>query len=174
VPTDLSEWPVYRYIGPAEILARVRETAPGNVICCPEDVRRWVRETKQVVQAGSVVATFVVDSTGMLRIADRCSEHVACAGGQPVRSAGEMTFQLGQEIEILEVSNQSTGYCPAVESWGAVARSLVAAGFSVPEGFALSCEFRRCLQCGDINLVKDGFFVCGSCEAELPARYNVQ
>lgn len=140
---------LYHYVGPAAVAERFRGAPPGTFIQSPDDVRRWVRETGQVLNGGCVVTTFVVDLSGMLRIADRCSEHVACAGGQPVRSAGEMTFQMGPEIEILEVSNQSTGYCPAVESWGAVAQSLLAAGFSVPEGFALSCEFRRCPQTSD-------------------------
>ena len=42
----------------------------------------------------SFIATFVVNQDGTLMLADRSSEHVACAGGAPVCSAGEMTFLL--------------------------------------------------------------------------------
>jgi hypothetical protein len=37
--------------------------------------------------------TFVIDLNGELRIAPRRSEHVACAEGHAVLSAGEMTFR---------------------------------------------------------------------------------
>src|SRR5947209_2203795 len=43
-----------------------------------------------------------------------------------------------------------------------------------PDGFALACEFRRCLGCGSLTLVKGGVFECGVCGADLPAAYNVQ
>ena len=36
--------------------------------------------------------TFVVDEFATLRIADRSSEHIACAGFRPVMAAGELTF----------------------------------------------------------------------------------
>jgi len=64
-----------------------------------------------------LIVTFVIDQSGTLLVADRQSEHVACAGRQPVLSAGEMTFLVsGKVVEMAEVSNQSTGYCPEPES----------------------------------------------------------
>src|SRR5262249_13066838 len=119
-------------------------------------------------------ATFVIDPDGSLLIADRRSEHVACAGGGPVRSAGEITFVIGAGVEVVEVSNQSLGYCPLPESWPAVADAISRAGLAPPEGFALACDFRRCVACGSLNVVKGGEYECAVCAAELPAEYNAQ
>jgi hypothetical protein len=45
------------------------------------------------------------------------SEHVACAGGGFVLGAGEIAFSRGGNgWAISEVSNQSTGYCPYLDS----------------------------------------------------------
>ncbi len=164
----------YRYVGPKRIADRIRPEPAGVPIRSPEDVRAWVRSTAQELSAGCVTATFVVDAVGVLLVADRRSEHVACAGGQPVRSAGEITFAVGRAVGVVAVSNQSTGYCPEPESWPAVAATLVAAGLEPPAGFALACEFRRCVGCGSLTLVKGGVFECGVCGAELPAAYNAQ
>jgi hypothetical protein len=69
--------------------------------------------------------TFVVDEQGSLLVADRRSEHVACSGGRPVLSAGEMFFSVSDVgIEVVGVSNQSTGFCPEPESWPAIAAAL--------------------------------------------------
>lgn len=52
--------------------------------------------------------TFVIDLDGKLRLADRNSEHVACAGGGPVLAAGEMTFLAdGPDLEVVDVNNNS-------------------------------------------------------------------
>ena len=165
---------LYRYVGPKVIADRVRTTSIGMPIGSADDVRAWVRDTRQELSAGSVIATFVVAADGILRVADRHSEHVACAGGQPVRAAGEITFSLGRTVEVVEVSNQSTGYCPEPESWPAVAVSLVAAGLPSPDGLTLACKYRRCEACQGLNLVKDQDFECGMCGADLPLNYNVQ
>lgn len=116
----------------------------------------------------------VVDAAGILLVADRRSEHVACAGGQPVRSAGELTFAIGHDVVVVESSNQSTGYCPEPESWPAVATALRGAGLAAPDGFSLPCTFRRCPKCANVTLVKEGVFECGECGTELPAAYNCQ
>jgi hypothetical protein len=164
---------LYRYVGPKAIADRAKPDALGAAIRSPEGVRDWVRDTEQDLSSASVVATFIVDEKGVLRIADRRSEHVACAGGRPVRSAGEMTFALGHAVEVVEVSNQSTGYCPEPGSWPAVAAALMSAGLSAPAEFSLTCEFRRC-SCGNVTLIKEGIFKCGLCGKPLPAEYNVQ
>ena len=41
-----------------------------------------------------------------------------------------------------------------------------------PAGFSQVCEFRRCVGCGSLTLVKGGVFECGVCGAELPGRWN--
>jgi hypothetical protein len=164
----------YRYVGSQRISNRIRPASSGFPIRTPDDVRVWVKNSMQHLSDGEVIATFVVDLTGVLLIADRRSEHVACAGGLPVLSAGEVTFNIGHAVEVTAVSNQSTGYCPEPESWPSVAESLSKAGMIAPDGFSMSCEFRRCIRCGNLNLVKNRVFECGVCDAELPAAYNVQ
>jgi len=165
---------LYHYIGPKSIAERTRPIPTGTAIRSAGDVRAWVRDSGQTLIAGCVIATFVINDSGLLLIADRRSEHVACAGGQPVRSAGEMTFDIGVVVEVIAVSNQSTGYCPEPTSWSAVDDALSHAGFAVPKGFALACVFRRCVGCGGLNLVKEDVFECGRYRMELPERYNVQ
>ncbi|MFE9635342.1 hypothetical protein [Streptomyces sp. NPDC006463] len=113
----------------------------------------------------------------MLRLAPRRSEHVACAGGDPVLAAGEICFiaRPGEEPawEADEVSNLSTGYCPDLASWRAVAEALDRAGIGRPEGFTHAVVFRRCTACGECNVVRDAWFVCVFCDADLPAEWNV-
>lgn len=163
---------LYRYVGPRAIAERAAGQPAGTPIHSPADVLRWVRETGQT---NPVICTFVVDAGGVLRVADRHSEHVACAGGGPVQSAGEMTFRvMGAMVEVVAVSNQSTGYCPEPESWPAVEAALARAGLESPAGFDPACVFRRCPACGTKNLVKGGVFECGACSADLPAEYNCQ
>jgi hypothetical protein len=120
------------------------------------------------------IATFVIDATGILLIADRRSEHVVCAGGKEILSAGEITFHIGRSVEVVGISNQSTGYCPEPESWPAVVVGLVRAGLLAPEAFSLACVFRRCIECRSLTIVKNEVFECGICDSELPAAYNVQ
>jgi hypothetical protein len=140
-----------------------------------EDVRRWVRESGQAPDAaGHVVATFVIDESGWLLIADRRSEHVACAGRRPVRSAGEMAFAvISRSVSVSWVTNQSTGYCPEPDSWPAVGAALARAGIAGPGGFSQEFIFRRCPRCHAINLVKEGIFECGACGAALPEEWNL-
>jgi hypothetical protein len=167
---------LYSFVGPRRIADRVGPSPPGTPVESPDDVIRWARATGQKAEAdGTITVTFVVDDGGRLRIADRRSEHVACAGGRPVRSAGEMTFVAGNgSVEVLSVSNQSTGYCPEPGSWPEVESALRRARLTLPEGFSPACVFRRCVRCEGINLVKGGVFECAVCEAALPEAYNVQ
>jgi hypothetical protein len=167
---------LYRYIGPKHIADRARSFPKGTAIASARDVLAWMKATDQAPDTeGCVIATFVVDEAGALRVADRRSEHVVCAGGGRVRSAGEITFTLDRDsITVAEVSNQSTGYCPEPESWPAVSAALSAAGLQAPAGFTLACEFRLCPGCASKNLIKHEVFVCGVCDRELPAEYNCQ
>jgi hypothetical protein len=126
------------------------------------DLERWLGKNR------SCTATFVIVD-GVLLVADRHSEHVACASGRPVESAGEMTFE---GARVVEITNQSTGYCPEPESWPAVAGALDAAHVAHPGAFTHAFVFRKCASCGQRNVVKDEFFECALCGAELPREWN--
>jgi hypothetical protein len=122
---------------------------------------------------GEWVCTFVIDAAGYLRLADRHSEQVGCAGGGPVLSAGEIWLAVaGGQCVATAVSNQSLGYCPERESWPAVAAALRRLGVNHPDGFTTALTFRRCPGCGQVNLVKDGWLHCGICAAPLPTAWN--
>jgi hypothetical protein len=165
----------YRYVGPKKIAERAPFAPAGTRVESPEDVRRWIRQTGQEMDAaGQIVVTFVIDEAGWLRIADRRSEHVACAGAGPVQSAGEMTFCVSRDgVSVSWVTNQSTGNCPEVDSWPAVETALARASMAAPDGFSQAFEFRRCTCCGSINIIKDGIFECGACSTLLPEQWNL-
>jgi|ERR1051325_671820 hypothetical protein len=164
----------YRYVGPPEILARSRSAPKGMPIGCADDLRAWIKATGQR-PVSQIVATFVIDLNGSLLIADRHSEHVACAGGEQILSAGEMTFLInGDGLEVVEVSNQSTGYCPEPESWPhQVAHALDRIPLRHPGKFTQEIVFRRCTSCDQINIVKDDWLVCLFCGNDLPTQWNV-
>jgi hypothetical protein len=162
---------IYRYIGPADVLARSRGQAPGAVILDRDALRTWLRSTG--VTRGSVTCTFVIDESALLRLADRHCEHVACSGGTPVRSAGEITFRrAGETIEVDAVSNLSTGFCPEPESWPVVEAALARLGLVAPSAWTSAYEFRRCSACGERNVIKDDWYVCDVCEAPLSEHWN--
>src|SRR5262245_15173431 len=81
---------LYRYVGPSEIRQRNVGKPVGLRVASAKALTEWLQATGQEMSAEGVVGvTFVVDEEGWLRVADRHSEHVACAGGGPVLSAGE-------------------------------------------------------------------------------------
>lgn len=165
---------LYHYVGSRGIADRAGPTVRGEPITSPEELIRWLISVGESGRAGETTATFVISAERVLLVADRHSEHVACAGGRPVRAAGELCFTLeGDLVSVTRVSNQSTGYCPEPESWVEVVAALRAAGLESPEGFDPRCEFRRCTKCDSLNLVKGGVFECGVCAADLPREYNV-
>ncbi len=163
----------YKYVGPPEILARSRSAPKGVPITSVDDLRAWLNAAGHSPDS-QIVATFVIDVDGCLRIANRRSEHVACAGGEAVLSAGEIGFQVGDEIEVVDVSNQSTGYCPEPESWPQVALALDRIPLDHPRKFTHEIVFRRCPSCDQINIVKDGWLVCLACGKELPKQWNLE
>ncbi|MFC7328486.1 hypothetical protein [Marinactinospora rubrisoli] len=161
----------YRYVGPEELRAAVRPGAAGRAIRTAGDLDGWAAErTAELAEP----VTFVVDPQGTLRVAPRRSEHVACAGGGQVLSAGEMRFaRVAGRWTVAEVSNQSTGYCPDPASWPAVAAALDRAGIGRPAGFTHVVVFRRCAECQERAIVHDGDFVCVFCGGALPVAWNV-
>ncbi|MEV4137321.1 hypothetical protein AB0J72_34745 [Dactylosporangium sp. NPDC049742] len=152
----------YEYVGPAEL----RDLPPVAVavIRSRDDLAAWLAARPRGELAEPF--TFVVDLGGTLRLAPRRSEHIACAGGEPVLAAGEMGFAADWRVD--RVSNQSTGYCPDPACWPAVAAALDAAGTPHPGGFTDTVVFRRCTACGQRNIVHDGDFACAVCGAPLP------
>lgn len=168
---------LYRYVGPAEIAARVRPELLGTPIRSADDLHAFLGAAADSRAAELTTFAYVVDADGVLRLGDRRSEHVALAGGEPVQSAGEIELVAGRTVETEAVSNQSTGYCPEPESWPAVAAALARAGLQPPpgaEGFTLACTFRRCGKCETVNIVKEQVFECAVCGAALPKEYNCQ
>jgi hypothetical protein len=165
---------VYDYVGPPEIKTRAAGRPAGTRVSSAADLLAWVRGSGQRPGPGHLAAaTFVIDAKGGLLLADRRSEHVTCAGGGPVLSAGEMFFLVEDgRVEVAEASNQSTGFCPEPDSWPAVAAALERAGVAHPGRFTEEVVFRRCEGCGERNVVRDGWFVCGVCGAALPERWN--
>ncbi|MFJ3759680.1 hypothetical protein [Streptomyces sp. NPDC090080] len=162
----------YRYVGPAELKAAVRPDEGGRRIGSATAFDGWIAE--QPAAELTEPFTFVVGLDGVLRLAPRRGEHVACAGGDMVLSAGEISFTRARDRwTVNEVSNQSTGYCPDVASWPEVARALDAADLRHPSGFTHEVVFRRCPDCQEHNIVREDDFVCVFCGSDLPAAWNM-
>ncbi|MFJ2897379.1 hypothetical protein ACIO87_21140 [Streptomyces sp. NPDC087218] len=162
----------YPYVGPAELRAAVRPGSGGRRIGSAADFDSWAGGLPEAELAEPF--TFVVATDGVLRLAPRRSEHVACAGGEPVLGAGEIGFvhDVGQWA-VDGISNHSTGYCPDVTSWPAVARALDRTGLGHPSGFTHEVVFRRCPGCREHNIVREDDFVCVFCGDDLPREWNV-
>ncbi len=164
----------YSYVGPPAILKQSRDAEPGATVRTRADIEDWLAAHRSSTDVdGTVTATFVIDATGLLRLADQRSEHVACASGGPVLSAGEITFDLS-DLSVTDVSNQSTGFCPEPESWPHVADALDRIAVTHPPCFTIPIVFRLCHRCGEQSIVKDDWYVCMLCDAELPRVWNFQ
>ncbi|MFD5464058.1 hypothetical protein ACFWIQ_14745 [Kitasatospora sp. NPDC127059] len=166
----------YRYVGPPELRPSTAggcEGFGGQPVRTAGEFAAWAeaRAAAEFVEP----FTFVVDLGGALRLAPRRSEHVVCAGGESVLSAGEVGFRRadGGGREVGAVSNLSTGYCPDVTSWPAVAAALDRLGLPHPGGFTHAVVFRRCPGCGRCGIVREGHYVCVFCDGDLPERWNV-
>lgn len=163
---------LYRYVGPATLLAAVPAYPAGARIDHRFLFDRWIAEQTNAELREPF--TYVVDRHGSLLLAARRTEHVACAAGDRVRGAGEVTFARAPEgWRVRAISNQSTGYCPDATSWPAVAAALDRVALPHPGRFTDEITFRRCPECAEINLVKDGDFICTFCVGALPALWNV-
>ena len=164
---------MYKYVGPKEILKQIKLERIGHLITKKDDICKWIAETNQQIDFNDeITATFIIDLEENLRINDRRSEHVVCANGKPVLSAGEITFEVekGKSLVVSQISNQSTGYCPAPKSWKNIDRVLSKVGIEYPEYLTTEFVFRICEKCKNINIVKDNYYVCLICNADLPEK----
>lgn len=162
---------LYQYVGPENIRAACQGSSSGAIILSLNDLLTWLNaHVDDEMPDGSIIATFVIDNDGLLRLAPRQSEHVACASGGPVLSAGEITFDA--EAEVIAVTNQSTGFCPEPESWPSVEEAFDALGIIHPGRFTQTILFRLCPRCKERSIVKDDWYVCELCGGELPMTWN--
>jgi hypothetical protein len=160
----------YRYVGPDDVRAATRFVAAERIDSA-DSFTRWIGSRNLKSRDGPF--TFIVDLDGDLWLAPRESEHVACARGRAVLAAGEIRFKWRARAWCVEeVSNQSTGYCPDLQSWSAAAAALDRAGLTHPGCFTDTVIFRRCPACGERNVVRDGDFTCALCESPLPPTWN--
>lgn len=162
----------YQYVGPGDIRkTALASSPPGTPICSVGDLTSWFAACPCTPEPdGSLIATFTVNLDCVLLLAPRRSEHVACAGGEPVLSAGEITFS--PDGDVSEITNQSTGFCPEPESWLSVATALDAIPVDRPSDFTTRVVFRLCPGCNERNIVKDSWFVCDLCGVDLPQHWN--
>lgn len=158
----------YAYVGPPHLLAVLSDPPPRAEISRAKDLADWAAQAARYesLPDGTVPATYVIDPEQRLWLADRRSEHVACARGGPVLMAGELFCRLVPGGCFVETaSNLSTGYCPAPE-YAVLAAVLDRLQVSHPGAFEPACEFRHCA-CGQINVIKDGDLVCAVCGQQL-------
>lgn len=163
---------IYTYVGPHAIARAAADEPVGALITSPPDLDAWLEAHPDALTEG---ATFVVDPSGVLRLAPRRSEHVACAAGGHVLAAGEIVFTRRRgAIVVEEATNQSTGYCPEPESFESLASALDRLGVARPGAYTMACTFRWCVPCRQTNLVKEDWFECPCCGAALPREWNFE
>jgi hypothetical protein len=165
---------LYSYVGTTPSATLLAHQTPRHAICSAADVLVWWRATPYNYKL-PLTTTFVITPDTQLWISDQRSEHVVCARGQAVFAAGEMTFvAYQQQVTIVGITNQSTGYCPEPESWSAIESVLLATNIPYPAAFTAVFHFRRCEMCATTNIVKDQWFECAVCGATLPQHWNYQ
>lgn len=171
--SKMNKFQSYFYVGPKEIIERVDKRYEGTKITQIKDILKWVEDFNQTTVDEKLIATFVISENEELLISDRHSEHVMCAGGRNVLSAGEITYSFEKkEIYVSEISNQSTGYCPKPDSWEIVEIVLSKIGLEFPKYFTRAFEFRYCENCETKNLIKEGIYECAVCGFELDLEWN--
>lgn len=162
------------YIGPAALIPAGGPLPARAEISGVDDVVAWCRSHRGDAEPdGTIPATWIIDAQGRLWLADRHSEHAACARGEPVQTAGELFLADEPPVVIVaRITNQSTGYAPPPDTWAIVADTLDRVGLACPEGFEPALEFRRCEACGELSILKVDE-TCPPCGALLPAERNV-
>lgn len=158
---------LFKYVGPESIRIQAQSSPAGTRILSAKAARDWF-DAHGAGESGW--ATYVVNADGELVVAPRRSEHVACAGGAPVLAAGEL--RLGPDGTVLEITNNSTGFCPSESCWPEVEAALSRAGLRHPTELTFLAVFRLCPKCACRNLVKDDWYCCEVCGADLPRAWN--
>ena len=163
----------YRYVGPENLLDLLNSNNKGSQITNLVSLSDWIECNKQMISYGELTATFIISKNHHLLINDRHSEHVVCANGENVLSAGEITFSVEEKVPYVSaITNQSTGYCPEVGSWKVVEEVLRDIGIDFPDYFTSAFEFRYCTNCDNTNIVKDDYYCCVICGADLALDWN--
>ncbi len=164
----------YTFQGSDEQLEHHTKVKTGTAIHLQSDLVTWLKSQSWDESInGALWVTYVIDLEGILRLAHRRSEHIACAEGKSVLAAGEMSFELsGDAVEVVDVTNLSTGYCPDIACIERVRKTLNALELDSPDEFTEEYIFRKCPSCFQRNVVKDGWYYCNNCGHELPAEYN--
>jgi len=164
----------YSYVGPKEQSEFSGVSLFRARISIYNDLVSWLTgSSNSRTRSVTITATYVIDLSGALWLADQHTEHVACAGGQDVLAAGEMTLAQDENgVIVSEVTNQSTGYCPEPSSWPTVAEALDQLGVIYPSGFTRAYIFRRCSTCGSTNIIKDDWYECAVCGGPLSHEWN--
>lgn len=161
---------LYDYVGPNRLVDLASSAIDRLEPLTSAELAAWLRTH---YATDDVTLTYVVTASGRLRLSDRHTEHIACAEGHPVRAAGEVCLGVdGDAVDVISVTNQSTGYCPEPICFEAVREALTAVGLTAPDGFSHQFVFRRCNGCGGITVVKDGDFECAACGEPLPKEWN--
>lgn len=163
---------LYPYVGPPEIRERVLQEPARSIrvdgLLALADFAR----TQEASADGIVVLTFVVRPDRSFHVAPRRSEHVACAAGGDVLAAGELLVRVREPPAVIGATNQSTGFCPEPDCWLVAHAALASVGIAAPASLTEAYVFRRCESCGERNLVKEAWFVCSLCDADLPEVWN--
>jgi len=162
----------YHYVGPIRIRDAAKLQPAGVRITSLDELRTWLAcpESMEPMPRKARIATFTIELGNGLLLAPRRPEHVACASGGPVLSAGEITFD--GNLTVTEITNQSTGFCPEPESWTSVATALDRVGVPHPGCFTTEIVFRLCPVCRERNIVRDSWFYCALCDGKLPEHWN--
>ena len=168
----------YGYIGPEKFLKNLDKKYKGFLINDRNDIEKWILQTDQITDSnGLIIATFIINLENKLLINDRHSEHVQCANGENILSAGEIGFVVkNTKVEGIEfISNQSTGYCPSSRSWDKVEKAInEIEGIEVPKEFEPKFEFSYCSNCQSLKIVKDEYYYCHRCDNELYSEDKFQ
>ncbi len=104
MPTVLAEAP---FIGRESFIPKADEMPDRFELTSSDDVRDWIDKTRLEPEWDDTLpATFIVDLAGALWIADRRSEHVACARMTPVLAAGVIFFEQRKgKVHVARVTN---------------------------------------------------------------------
>ncbi len=176
---------VFQFVGHVDAWPKGEPNPYRHRAVCQQQVGEWIARQKFPPQAdGTVILTYIIDLHTELWLASRNSEHVACAVGEPVLAAGELTLKLSNDppcgkpshpgyaqqwrIEVVGVSNHSTGYLPEPDCWPVVAEALDRMDILRPDQWTVALVLRRCPVCQWVNVIKDDHFFCDICQRQLP------